>query len=112
MKFSFTSDPGGSRARYEERINNLTGFSTHSRNFGLDNPLAGTAYETLWENNPYADKYYDPSFWDKIGLSNKAKDINSEYDRLYSEYVSGLLDQQRQDEYNSPTDQKDQQDQD
>ena len=95
MKITF-GDPRGKHI-----LDPSTNFT--SRNEGKVNPLAGTAYEELWDNNPYADKYYDPTFWDKIGLSNKAKDANAEYDRLYSEYVSGLLDQHRQDEYNSPT---------
>lgn len=76
-----------------------------SRNDGKTNPFAGTAYESLWENNPYAGMYYDPSFWDKIGLSNKAKDANNEYERLYNEYISGIYQQQQQDKYNSPANQ-------
>lgn len=76
-----------------------------SRNDGKSNPFAGTAYESLWENNPYAGMYYDPSFWDKIGLSNKAKDANNEYERLYNEYISGIYQQQQQDKYNSPANQ-------
>lgn len=73
------------------------------RNEGKENPFSGTPYEDMWNNNPYADLYYDPSTWDKIGLSNKAKDANSEYERLYNEYIAGIYDQQRIDEYNSPS---------
>lgn len=73
-----------------------------NRNALKENPFLGTDYEDLWENNPYAGLYYEPTFWDKIGLSNKSKDANAEYDRLYAEYIAGLYDQQRQDEYNSP----------
>lgn len=79
--------------RYTDNRNN--------RNAGKDNPFAGTQYAEQWENNPYANLYYEPTFWDDLGLSNKAKDQNAEYERLYNEYISGLYDQQRQDEYNS-----------
>lgn len=72
-----------------------------NRNEGKDNPFVGTQYAALWENNPYADMYYDSTFWDDIGLSSKANDQNAEYERLYNEYIAGLYDQQRQDEYNS-----------
>lgn len=72
-----------------------------SRNDGKENPFAGTDYEDMWSNNPYADLYYEPSFWDNIGLSNKAKDTNAEYDRLYNEYIAGIYDLQRENEYNS-----------
>ena len=73
------------------------------RNYGKENPFAGTQYESLWVNNPYANLYYEPSFWDNIGLSNKAKDTNAEYERLYNEYISGIYDLQREDSYNSPS---------
>lgn len=75
--------------------------SSVDRNSGKENPFAGTSYESLWANNPYAHIYYEPSFWDDIGLSNKAKDQNMEYQRLYDEYIAGIYEQQRQDEYNS-----------
>lgn len=80
-------------------------YDGRSRNDGKINPFAGTAYESLWENNPYAGMYYDPSFWDKIGFSNKAKDANNEYERLYNEFISGIYQQQQQDLYNSPSNQ-------
>lgn len=80
-----------------------------NRNAGKENPFAGTSYESLWENNPYAHIYYQPTFWDNIGLSNKAKDQNTEYQRLYDEYIAGIYEQQRQDEYNSESAQVDRQ---
>lgn len=83
-----------------KQINEITGRGI-DRASGVDNPFAGTDYEALWENNPYTYLYYEPTFWDKIGLSNKAKDQNAEYQRLYDEYISGIYEQQRQDEYNS-----------
>lgn len=78
-------------------------FAPTGRNNGVENPFAGTDYESLWDNNPYKDLYYQPTFWDYIGFSNKAKDANNEYERLYNEYIASIYDQQRQDEYNSPT---------
>lgn len=78
-----------------------------SRNFGKENPFAGTDYEDMWYNNPYADLYYEPTFWDNIGFSNKAKDTNAEYDRLYNEYIAGIYDLQRENEYNSEKSQVD-----
>lgn len=77
------------------------GVSVVNRNAGKDNPFVGTPYESMWENNPYVSSYYEPTFWDNLGLSNKAKDANAEYNRLYNEYVSGLYEQMYQDEYNS-----------
>lgn len=83
-----------------KQIYQSTGYGV-DRGAGVDNPFAGTDYADMWENNPYRYLYYDPSFWDNIGLSNKAKDANSEYQRLYDEYVAGIYEQQRQDTYNS-----------
>lgn len=83
-----------------KQIYQSTGYGI-DRGAGVDNPFAGTDYADMWENNPYRYLYYDPSFWDNIGLSNKAKDANSEYQRLYDEYVAGIYEQQRQDAYNS-----------
>lgn len=80
-------------------------FAPVGRNNGQENPFAGTMYSDLWENNPYADMYYKPTFWDYIGLSNKAKDANSEYERLYNEYIAGIYQLQEQDKYNSPANQ-------
>lgn len=77
-------------------------FAPVGRNEGKENPFAGTMYSDLWENNPYADMYYQPTFWDYVGLSNKAKDANNEYERLYNEYVAGIYQMQEQDKYNSP----------
>ena len=76
--------------------------ASQGRNYGQVNPFEGTEYAYLWENNPYKNLYYDSNFWDDIGLSNKAKDANAEYQRLYDEYIAGIYEQQRQDEYNSP----------
>lgn len=80
-------------------------FAPVNRNDGKDNPFADTMYSELWENNPYADMYYQPTFWDYVGLSNKAKDANNEYERLYNEYVAGIYQMQEQDKYNSPANQ-------
>lgn len=71
------------------------------RNYGKDNPFAGTEYEDMWLNNPYRNTYLDPTFWDNIGLSNKSKDYNAEQQRLYNEYISGIYELQMQNEYNS-----------
>lgn len=77
--------------------------SNINRNEGKINPFAGTDYEDMWINNPYATLYYKPTWLDNIGFSNKAKDANSEYERLYNEYIAGIYDLQRSDEYNSPS---------
>ena len=77
----------------------------YNRSYGKDNPFAGTEYADLWSNNPYATLYYEPNFWDYIGLSNKSKDANAEYDRLYSEYIAGIYDLKQKNEYNSPANQ-------
>lgn len=71
------------------------------RNYGKDNPFAGTPYEQMWLNNPYRNTYLDPTFWDNVGLSNKSKDYNSEQERLYNEYIAGIYELQMQNEYNS-----------
>lgn len=84
-------------------VKDESGMRLNNRNDGSTNPFVGTPYESMWENNPYKDLYYEPSFWDNIGLSHKAKDANAEYERLYNEYIAGLHDQMRQDEYNDPS---------
>lgn len=86
---------------------NLKERVSQGRNYGKENPFAGTDYADMWENNPYKSLYYDSTFWDDIGFSNKAKDANAEYDRLYNEYISGIYDLQRENEYNSEKSQVD-----
>lgn len=71
------------------------------RNYGKDNPFAGTEYEDMWLNNPYRNTYLDPTFWDNIGLSNKSKDYNAEQERLYNEYIAGIYELQMKNKYDS-----------
>lgn len=71
------------------------------RNYGKENPFAGTEYEEMWLNNPYRNTYLDPTFWDNIGLSHKSRDYNAEQDRLYNEYIAGIYELLMQNKYDS-----------
>lgn len=65
----------------------------------------GSIYYDLWNANPYANMYYEPSFWDNLGLSDKAKDMNASYDQQYREWIASIYDLKAQNEYNSPQNQ-------
>lgn len=77
------------------------GPNSQGRNYGKENPFEGTEYEEMWLNNPYRNTFMDYTWWDNLGLSNKAKDYNAEQQRLYNEYIAGIYELQMQNEYNS-----------
>lgn len=79
---------------------------TQGRNYGKLNPYdEGSFYADLWNNNPYSTLYYEPSFWDNIGLSNKAKDANANYEQQYNEYVASIAEMYAKNKYDSPVEQ-------
>lgn len=87
----------------KELIAEAKDIKSQGRKAGLDNPYEeGSIYYDLWENNPYTNLYYTPSFWDDLGFSNKAKDANANYQQQFDEYIASIAQMKAENDYNSP----------